>query len=301
MAKIPVILDTDIGFDVDDVWALVMMLKSPELDIKLITTDSGNTTYRAKIVAKLLEIAGRTDIPIGIGIPLLHQHENHGDWLADYEFDKFPGAVIEDGVGAIVETIMQSPEPITLICIGPLPNIAAALQREPGITRNCRFIGMHGSIRIGYLGAPEPAPEFNVYQAAESCKKVFTADWPMTITPLDTCGLITLKGDNYQALLESKDPLVRAIINLYRIWRNSIDWSKYKNLNPDIESSVLYDCVAIYLAFSEELLEIEELGLRVTDDGRTVIDDSAKRIRCATAWKDQAAFETFLTQRLLNS
>ena len=121
MRKVPVILDTDIGFDIDDVWALVMMLKSPELDIKLITTDTGNTIYRAKLVARLLEIAGRTDIPIGIGIPLLQQHENHGDWLADYDFDNYPGTIIEDGVGALVDTIMHSPEPITLVCIGPLP------------------------------------------------------------------------------------------------------------------------------------------------------------------------------------
>jgi len=73
MKKIPVILDTDIGFDIDDLWALVMILKSPELDIKLITTDTGDTYYRAKLVAKTLEIANRTDIPIGVGIPLMLQ------------------------------------------------------------------------------------------------------------------------------------------------------------------------------------------------------------------------------------
>ena len=69
---IPVILDTDIGFDVDDVWALAFLLRCPELEVKLITTTTGDTHYRARIVAKLLEIAGRTDIPIGIGIPLDH-------------------------------------------------------------------------------------------------------------------------------------------------------------------------------------------------------------------------------------
>ena len=65
---IPVMLDTDIGTDMDDTWALAFMLRSPELDVKLITTASDDTTVRAKIVAKLLTIAARTDIPIGIGI-----------------------------------------------------------------------------------------------------------------------------------------------------------------------------------------------------------------------------------------
>jgi inosine-uridine nucleoside N-ribohydrolase len=301
MGKIPVILDTDIGFDIDDVWAVVMMLKSPELDIKLITTDTGNTLYRAKIVAKMLEIAGRTDIPIGIGIPLLQHQENHGDWVIDYDLSDFPGTVIEDGVGAIVDTIMKSTDVVSLVCIGPLPNIAAALQREPRIASKCRFIGMHGSIRRGYGGVSKPAPEFNVYQAVESCRKVFNAAWPITITPLDTCGLVSLSGGNYQRILESQDPLVQAIVKLYRIWKRNIDWPQYEELNPDERTSVLYDCVAVYLTITEDLLDIEELGISITDDGRTVVNESSKRVRCATAWKDQPAFENFLMQRLLSS
>ena len=63
----PVVLDTDIGFDVDDVWALAFMLKCPELDVKLITTNTGDTEYSAALIGKMLEIAGRTDISIGIG------------------------------------------------------------------------------------------------------------------------------------------------------------------------------------------------------------------------------------------
>ncbi|MBF0277727.1 MAG: nucleoside hydrolase [SAR324 cluster bacterium] len=300
MEKIPVILDTDIGFDIDDLWALVMMLKSPELDIKLIATDTGNTYYRTKIVAKTLELAHRTDIPIGVGIPLSFQKENQIDWVEDYDLSRYPGEVIEDGVGAIIDTIMRSEKKVSLISIAPVPNIAAALQREPRIVNNARFIGMHGSIRKGYLGASSPDPEFNVFQAAKSCQMVFEADWPITITPLDTCGIITLKGDHYQAILNSEDPLLKAIVSNYFIWKKNIDWPKYKDLDPNTVSSVLYDCVAVYLAFSEELLEIEELPLRITDDGRTIIDDRGKKIRCATSWKDQDKFEDFLRDRLLH-
>ncbi|HGJ64936.1 TPA: nucleoside hydrolase, partial [bacterium] len=88
--KIPVILDTDIGGDIDDTWALAMMLKSPELDIKLIVTDTGNTTYRAKVVAKMLEIAKRTDIPIGIGLHLSDDEGGQADWVKDYDLDSYP-------------------------------------------------------------------------------------------------------------------------------------------------------------------------------------------------------------------
>jgi hypothetical protein len=59
--------------------------------------------------------------------------------------------------------------------------------------------------------------------------------------------------------------------------------------------------VAIYLAFSEEWLAMERLGIRVTDDGYTVIDDSARTINCAMEWKDLPAFEDLLVQRLTGS
>jgi inosine-uridine nucleoside N-ribohydrolase len=99
----PVILDTDIGFDVDDVWALAFLLRCPELDIKLITTDTGDTHYSAKIVAKLLQIAGRTDIPIGIGIPLDETQRTHEPWVTDFSLEDYAGEVLIDGVGALCD------------------------------------------------------------------------------------------------------------------------------------------------------------------------------------------------------
>ena len=70
MKRIPVIIDTDIGTDIDDTWAVLMALNSPELDIKLIVSSTGDTILRAALLAKFLDRCGRTDIPIGIGIPL---------------------------------------------------------------------------------------------------------------------------------------------------------------------------------------------------------------------------------------
>jgi inosine-uridine nucleoside N-ribohydrolase len=128
--RIPVILDTDIGDDIDDTWALALLLKSPEFDLKLVTTDHGNTIYRAKIVARMLEIAKRTDVPIGIGIELSSNQGPQAPWVAGYDLSKYPGRVYKDGIKALIDTIMQSPEPITLLCIGPVPNIKAALERD---------------------------------------------------------------------------------------------------------------------------------------------------------------------------
>jgi inosine-uridine nucleoside N-ribohydrolase len=291
--KIPVILDTDIGSDIDDTWALTMMLKSPELDVKLVMTDTGNTTYRAKIVARMLEIGKRTDVPVGIGIRFSDNTGPQEPWVAEYELSSYPGMIYENGVDALIQTIMDSPEPITLICIGPVPNIGAAIEREPRIAQKARFVGMHGSIRRGYGGSEKVSAECNVVNHTQDCQKVFTADWDMTITPLDTCGIVRLDGEKYRSVYECEDPLTQALIENYRVW------AKY---SPESEhrSSTLFDTVAIYLAFSEEFLVMEKLGIRVTDDGYTVIDENAKVINCAMNWRDLPAFEGLLVERLTN-
>lgn len=67
-AKIPVIIDTDIGTDIDDSWAISYLLQKPSIDIKLILTESHDTPERTKLLAKFLTVIGRTDIPIGTGI-----------------------------------------------------------------------------------------------------------------------------------------------------------------------------------------------------------------------------------------
>ncbi|MGQ9576679.1 MAG: nucleoside hydrolase [Thermoguttaceae bacterium] len=293
--KIPVIFDTDIGDDIDDTWALAFLLKSPELDPRLVVSDTGETTYRAKIIARMLQIAGRTDVAVGVGIAQGKKPGPQAPWVADYDLSRYPGTVHRDGVAALVRTIMESPEPITLICTGPMPNIRAALEQRPEIAQKARFIGMHGSLRRGYGGRPQPDAEWNVRADPKACQKVFTAPWPMTITPLDTCGIVQLRGEKYRRVATSKDPIAQAVIANYRIW-----WKAHNPNKPEkIEaSSTLFDTVAIYLAFSRELVNIERLPVRVTDDGFTRIDPQGKPVDCATSWKDLAAFEDLLVQRL---
>lgn len=301
----PVILDTDIGGDIDDTWALALLLTSPELDLKLVVTDTGDTVYRAKVAAKLLEIAGRADVPLGIGLRQ-GPGEGHDDalvqpqgpWIADYDLARYSGAVHEDGVAAMIDAIMAAPEPVTIIAIGPVPNLAEALRREPRIAgRVARVVGMHGSIRRGYGGAPEPAAEYNVYADVAACRAMVAAPWPITLTPLDTCGVVALRGEAYARVLASDAPLARAIIENNRIWAARVAWTQ---IDPAVESSVLFDTVAVYLAFSEAWLEMEELPLRITDDGWTVIDPAAGRaVRCATRWTNLPAFEALLVDRLV--
>ena len=295
MKQIPVVLDTDIGSDIDDVWALAMLLKSPELRIELITTATADTVYRAKIVARMLEVVGRTEIPIGIGFRQTSRDETHARWVEGYDLAKFPGTIREDGVEALVRTILDAREPITLIAIGPLTNIAAALEREPRLAERTRFAGMFGSVHRRKEGVEGAIAEYNVVTDIKAAQRVFAAPWiDMKITPLDTCGQVCLKGERYRRLRYVSDPLLRAVMENYRCWA-----AFQKRFDPNESSSILFDTVAVHLAYSTRFLKMRRMGLRVTDDGFTREDAAARAMDVASDWADLDAFEEFLVERLL--
>ncbi|MFK7831325.1 MAG: nucleoside hydrolase [Congregibacter sp.] len=296
----PVILDTDIGDDIDDTWALLMLLRMPELDLKLAVGDFGNAMYRARLLGKLLQLTGRTDVPVGIGLGLGDERGQQSGWLGEYQLDSYPGKVYADGVQAIIETIKTSPEPVTLLCLGPVPNVAEALRREPSIAANAQFVGMHGSIHKGYLDSDTPVAEYNVRVDPASLQAAFAAPWECTITPLDTCGLVVLDGENYKRLYSSDDPWLRALMENYRAWLPGAPF-----IEPDHDmsklSTTLFDSVAVHLAARSDFVELETLPLRVTDDGYTVIDpENGRLVHCATGWKNLDAFEQRLVDTLLS-
>jgi inosine-uridine nucleoside N-ribohydrolase len=291
----PVILTTDIGDDIDDTWALGFLLKCPELDLKLVVGDYGKQHYRAKLLAKFLETVGRSEIPIGMGVDGEPRGDGpQGAWVKDYDLGTYPGRVHTDGVQAMIDTVMRSPDPVTIIAIGPMPNVATALEREPRIAQVARFVGMDGSIRKGYGASATPTPEWNVKANPKACQKAFTASWPMTITPLDTCGVVKLDGDRYRRVRESRSAIASTIVENYRIWsqanKQPLEWENH--------SSVLFDTVAVYLAFSQDFCTMERLGIRVTDDGSTLIDKQAKKVNVATDWKSLNGYLDLLVNRL---
>ena len=298
-APIPVILDTDIGDDIDDTWALILALKSPELDVKLVVTDFGNTEQRARIVARVLELAGRTDIPIGIGIKENDDPGPQAEWVKGYDLAKYPGRVHRDGVKALIDTAMASPEPMSLIAIGPPPNLKAALEREPRIAGKLRLAGMYGSIHKGYDGKSKPEPEWNVKANPAAARAVLSAPWREAIlTPLDTCGRVQLSGGRYARIRGSSDPLLRGLVEAFSTWCQNRDWCAKDPAFVSTKSSTLFDCVAVYLAISRDLVKTETTGVRVTDEGMTVPDPTARAATWATEWRSLDGFEEWLTARL---
>ncbi|AOS46464.1 ribonucleoside hydrolase RihC [Lacunisphaera limnophila] len=300
---VPVVLATDIGGDVDDTWALAQLLRTPGLDLKMVLTETGEARYRGAVTAKLLEAAGRTDVAVALGTDFgvtSEEYRVQGPWVRDYDLDAYPGPVHADGIGAFIALVMNSPQPVTVIAIGPAPSLGAALQREPRLAARCRFVGMFGSFDVGYDGSPVPVPETNVRFHTDLLRVVLAAPWQdILLTPLDTCGLVTLRDKNYHAVWSAtSDPLLRAVIENYCIWAPRVPWMKCDFFA--VRSSVLFDCVAVHLAQSENFVEIEPVRYQITSDGMTVRDPAGPlQARVALRWRDQAAFERHLTQVLL--
>jgi inosine-uridine nucleoside N-ribohydrolase len=298
-ASIPVILDTDIGDDIDDTWALVLALKSPELDVRLVVTDFGNTEHRAKLVARVLELAGRTDIPIGVGVKESDEESPQADWVRGFDLARYPGRVLKDGVQALVDTAMAAEEPLTLVAIGPPPNLKAALEREPRIAGKLRLAGMYGSLRLGYDGKPKPEPEWNVKSRPAAARALLAAPWvEAVVTPLDTCGRVRLSGQRYARVRATNDPLVRGLIDAYAAWCRNRDWCAKDPEYVAAKSSTLFDTVAVYLAISRDLVRTETTGVRVTEEGMTVPDASGRPLTWAVDWASLDGYEEWLTDRL---
>ncbi len=298
---IPVILHTDIGSDVDDTWALVMLLRCPELDLQLVFTDTADTVYRAKLTAKLLTIAERTDVPIAIGLRGEPANELQAAWMEDYALETYAGTIYEDGVQAFIDLVRQSPDMVTVISISPAPSLAEAIRRAPDLAAKCRFVGMFGSVDRGYDDDSPPVAETNVREAVAAARVVLAAPWhDAIITPLDTCGQAILSGALYQQIATAHDPLLQALIENYRVWAALVPWVEVDFVAW--RSSILFDTVAVYLAYSRDHVMVELMRLHITDDGMTVrADDGACHLEVALHWRDLNAFLEHLTARLLGA
>jgi inosine-uridine nucleoside N-ribohydrolase len=293
--RLPVILDTDIGDDIDDTWALAMLLRSPQLDLRLVTTTYGKAEYRARVIAKLLTVAGRSDIAIGLGAGGREGTGKQQAWVEGYELASYAGKVHQDGVQALIDAVRASPVPITIISIGPSDTVAAAVGRQPDLAAKAIFVGMQGAVRRGYEGGAV-CPEWNLKANVPAAKAALLAPWKQAvITPLDTCGLVRLGGARFAALKACPDALIRALLENYRVWAGKA------TVDELTESSVLFDTVAVYLAWPgpKPLLTLEDLRIGVQDDGTTVIDPAGMPMSVATEWRDLEAYYDLLVKTLV--
>lgn len=295
----PVVIDTDIGTDIDDTWALALALRCRELDVRLVTTSTGDPADRAALAADLLAAGGRQDVPIGVGLPGSNDPAQPLHGLAGRAALASHAGGVHAGVAALVDAIEASSSQVTVVALGPLTTVAAALERRPGIVDRARVVGMHGSLRVGYRGRPGPVPEYNVAGDVDAARRVFAAPWECTLAPLDTCGTVVLNDRRYRRVREAadRDPLLGAVLAQHRGWLDAVGLSELY----DCGTTPLYDTLAVHLAYDESLVDIERLRVSIDDDGTMRPSDTGSPVRLATTWRDQDAFLDHLVGRLVDA
>jgi inosine-uridine nucleoside N-ribohydrolase len=215
-----VILDVDPG--IDDAMALLLAMQSPELKIEAVTVVSGNVAVDvgAENALKLVELAGRTDIPVAKGAkrPLLRELTTatsvHGDnGLGGVELPA-PRKQLDPrhAVDLIIEIVNANPGEITLVPVGPLTNIALALIKEPEIRAKIPEIILMGGSVVG--GNVTPAAEFNIHSDAEAAKVVFNSGIPITMVGLGATSQTVLRRPDLAELRNSGSPIAKAIAGM---------------------------------------------------------------------------------------
>ncbi len=186
-----IILDTDIGTDVDDCLALALILGSPELRLEGVTCVYGDTLLRARMVLKLLHLRGISHVPVMVGArkPLLglrpvywEGHEGEG-LLTEADESLLPSP--EFAPDYIARTVMENPGQIHLVCIGPLTNAALAFLRQPEMARALAGLTLMGGVIRGLHDLDLPFAEHNILCDPDAAHIVFSSGAPITFIPLD--------------------------------------------------------------------------------------------------------------------
>ena len=253
-----VIIDTDIGDDIDDAFAIALALKSPELEILGVTTTFGDTDARAKIVDRLLGETGRSDIPVLAGTPTrttnVMNQKRYG------EGGHFAKASHPNVVDFILDQIRRYPGQITLIAIGPLMNVGSLIDKDPAtFLKLKRVVMMGGSIECGYgelwfCTERGPDAEWNIINDIPSAKKLFLSGVPLYVMPLDSTQL-KLDETKRAFLFKQGTPLTDALTLLYHEWGQ--------------QTPTLFDPVTVAYILNPKICPVQPMHIRVDDKGFT--------------------------------
>jgi len=252
-----IILDTDIGDDVDDAFALGLALQSPEIELVGVTTAWGDTALRARMVRRMLLETEHTEIPVAEGIVTKSRaYFSQARW-AQRGPDRKERI---DGVEFLLEAIRKNPGEITLVAIGPLTNVGTAIERDPATFRRVkRVVLMGGSVRKGYADMryePNrgPQPEYNILSDVAAAQKLFTSGVPIFMMPLDST-LLKLDEVKRDLLFRQGTPLTDALTLLYH--------------ESERQTPTLFDAMAVAYVIDPELCPVTRLRIEVDKDGST--------------------------------
>lgn len=284
-----VIIDTDVGIgipssDIDDGLALILALKSPELEVEAITTVSGNVSVGAATnsALNLLELLGIEYVPVAMGasksllgdikpIREAYSHALIKNNLRTPQVVSQPKpskskSVPDHAIDLIISKVMQYPNEITLIAIGPLTNIAMAIRKEPQINGNIKELIIMGGAATVLPHCITPVAEFNMYIDPEAAKIVFHSGIPITLVGFDVTMKVFLTKEYLNMLKSYNSLLGNYIVEQAKPWITFLQ--RLFPLRPEFRYGCpLHDPLAVAIAIDHELVKRERMYVDIETKG----------------------------------
>jgi pyrimidine-specific ribonucleoside hydrolase len=306
------IIDTDPG--IDDTYALALACASPEVDLIGVTTVFGNVglANTTRNALRVLALCGREDVPVAAGAdrPLVHPHAHrarqvHGEdglsGMSDTLPQRATGLVGTDAVSLMVRLLDESPEPVTIVPIGPLTNIALLLAAHPNVQSKIeRLVVMGGGLNGGNVTA---AAEFNIWSDPEAARRVLVEESvPTTLVTMDLTVRCAVDG-TWLDRLAASGPLGDTLVKL------SASYRSHYRLSLGHDGVVIHDAVAVAEAIRPGLLRTTRMpvevdcgqgparGMTIADRRQSHTQDSPRKIDVALD-ADLDEVRTFLLSRL---
>ena len=289
-----VIVDMDIGDDIDDAFALALLLQSPDIEIVGITTAWGDTALRGRLLERMLRETGHAGIAVSQGIATTNPTPfTQARYAAR---GQAPATAPQDAVEFILREAARQPGQVTLLALGPLTNIGAAIARDAAAFGKLKqVVMMGGSVRAGYRKSQyvptRPADkEYNIVSDIAGAQALFTSSVPIVMMPLDSTQ-IRLDEVERNAIFGHGSPLTDAVTLLYHQWIDS-----YQPWSSNMPS--LFDVVPVTWLIDPASCPTVPLRIAVTGDGYTREVAGRPNAQVCLA-SNQPRFVEILMQRLL--
>jgi inosine-uridine nucleoside N-ribohydrolase len=259
----PVIIDTDIGDDIDDAFALTIALLDPRLEVLGVTTAWGDTRTRTLLVRRLLATLGRRDVRVAQGpatpdvVPFTQRK---------WALGATDTSAAPDAIEFIRDQVQRRPGQITLIALAPLSNIEALQRRDPDALHLLKqVVLMGGSIHAGYnqggaVPVAEPSAEYNIASAPAGLAVLLRSGIPVRLFPLDST---QIKFDEVrrERLFAYGSPASDALTLLYHQWRLLNSWGQ---ITP-----TLFDAVPVVWMLQPSSCPVTPMRITVDEHGYT--------------------------------
>jgi purine nucleosidase len=228
----PILLDTDIGTDIDDVYALILAALSPEFDLRAVTVVNCDVNLRARLARRVLNLLGRNEVPVSVGAAVSLTPGERRGWIGHeglgvtFPDETEPLAVSPEEadsmdaaqrIAACTLSAAQSGTPLTIFTIGGMTNLALAIRCYPEATRTIGQVIAMASTFHGF-GEENARPEHNIACDSVAAEIVLRSGLPLTLVGLNVTQQTTMTATEVDALESIGGPLADALVGMHRIW-----------------------------------------------------------------------------------